>query len=191
MSADTTTVVVAILGVAGTLSSPLMTQWIAARTKQQEFNLQRQQRLEEREEMQRRAVLEERRSIYAALHTAARQYTQQLRAYLRMLAAGSVTADGRSELEKARQAYRDLYSEAQMILPDRVAEAAISLNEGLGRAYGVIRQLETGHDRVANVDGQARTIEEMQEYCRDTLYDLIGGLRQLMREDLGVAGSHN
>lgn len=168
-----------------------MTQWIAARTKQQEFTMQRQQRLEERDEAQRRRVFEERRSVYAALHTAARRYTQQLRAYLHMLATGSVAADSRSELEKARQAYRDLYSEGQMSFPDKVAEAAIVLNEALGRAYGIIRQLENGHELVANSDGQPGTIEEMQEYCRETLYDLIGKLRQLMREDLGVTGSHN
>jgi hypothetical protein len=47
-SADLTTVVVAVLGVAGTLSSPLLAQRTAARARQQEFSLQGQQRREER-----------------------------------------------------------------------------------------------------------------------------------------------
>lgn len=49
MSADWTTLAVAVLGVVGTLSSPLLGQRTAARAKEQEFNLQKQQRQEERE----------------------------------------------------------------------------------------------------------------------------------------------
>ena len=116
MSANLTTVLVAILGVIGTLSSPLLGQRIAARAKQQEFDLQRQQRLEERADAQRREAFEERRTMYARLNTAARRYTQQLRNYLRMLQDDVLTAEERDRLEKARQAYRDLYSDAQMIL---------------------------------------------------------------------------
>jgi hypothetical protein len=77
-----------------------------------------------------------------------------------------------------------------MILSDGVAEAAVALNEGLGNAYCIIRQLETGRDQVANADGQATTLEAMQEYCRESLYNLISQLRQLMREDLGVSSRH-
>jgi len=36
-----------------------------------------------------------------------------------MLHDDVLTADERDRLEKARQTYRDLYSDAQMILPDR------------------------------------------------------------------------
>jgi hypothetical protein len=180
MNADLTTVLVAILGVAGTLTSPLLVQWIAARAKRQEFELQHQERFEERAEAQRRRVFEERRSMYAGLNTAARQYTQELRAYLRMIAANAVNDEGRADLSKARQTYRDLYSDAQMILPDHVLDAAASVSEGLGQAYGMVKRLETG-------EPSAETIDIAQEYCRVTLYDLIIEVRQLMREDLGVS----
>lgn len=188
MNANLTTVLVAILGVAGTLTSPLLGQRIAARAKQQEFELQRQQRLEERAEAQQRRAFEERRSMYAGLNTAARQYTQELRAYLRMIAAHAITDEGRTDLSKARQTFRDLYSDAQMILPDKVLDAAASVSEGLGRAYGMVKRLEIGKPSTNPAEGPAETIDIAHEYCRVTLYDLIIEVRQLMREDLGVSG---
>jgi len=59
MNADLTTVLVAILGVIGTLSSPLLGQRIAARAKQQEFDLQRQDRLETRDAAHQREAFKE------------------------------------------------------------------------------------------------------------------------------------
>jgi hypothetical protein len=187
MNADLTTVVVAVLGVAGTLSSPLLAQRIAARAKQQEFDLQTQQRREERLDAERRTAFEERRSVYAGLNTTARQYNQALRAYLRLVAAETVTDEGRADLARARDAFRDLYSDAQMILPDRVLDAAATVSADLGEAYGVIRRLELGQPRDRAADNPAETIEFAHEFCRVTIYDRITDLRQLMREDLGVS----
>src|SRR5262249_46822045 len=79
LNADLTTVIVAVLGAAGTLSAPLLTQRIAARTRQQEYELQRDQRREDAAEGQRKEAFSERRTVYAKLNTAARQYTQELR----------------------------------------------------------------------------------------------------------------
>jgi len=186
MNADVTTVAVAVLGVAGTLSSPLLAQRIAARAKQQEFDQQRQQRLEERGEAHQRAALEERRSIYANLNTAARQYTRALRAYLRMISNNAITDDGRTELARARQTYGDVFSDAQMILPDKVMDAATAVNESLGAAYGMVRQLDETEPRPRS-GSSALAVETAQEFCRVTLYGVIADMRQLMREDLGVA----
>src|SRR5215472_5586990 len=97
------TLVVAVLGVAGTLSSPLLSQRIAARAKEQEFDLQRRQRQEEREAGRQQAEFEERRSMYARLNTAARRYQQALRAYVRAMADGAVTDKARAELADARE----------------------------------------------------------------------------------------
>lgn len=183
MSGVATTVVVAILGVIGTLVSPLLAQWTVARSRKLEFDLQDRQRRADREDARVAQALEERRSIYARLNTAARQYTQELRAYLRSISSDEVTDDGRSALAGARQAYRDLYSEAQMIMPDRVLEAAVLVNEGLAAAYGTARRLEASNSRDLEAE-----IKETQEYCRGKLYVLIADMRQVMREDLGVGG---
>lgn len=187
MNANLTTVLVAILGVVGTLSSPLLGQRIAARAKQQEFDMQRQQRLEARDDARQREAFEERRTMYAMLNTAARHYTQELRNYLRLVRDDAVTDEWRDRLEKARQTYRNLYSDAQMILPDQVLEAAVPVNTCLGDTYGMIKRLEAGKPRAETVQDPADTFELAHEYCRTTLYDLMDNLRQLMREDLGIS----
>jgi len=186
LNADFTTVVVAVLGVAGTLSAPLLTQRIAARTRQQEYELQRDQRREEAAEAQRKDAFSERRAVYAKLNTAARQYTQELRNYLRMIADSELTEQGRDSLAGARQAFRDVYSDAQMILPDRVLDGAAIVNASLGEAYGMIRRLAAGTGSAG--DGEAEeTIDQLHRFCSVTLYDHVGDLRQLMREDLGIS----
>ena len=187
MSADWTTLAVAVLGVAGTLSSPLLGQRIAARAKEQEFNLQRRQRQEEREAGRRQAEFEERRSIYARLNTAARQYQQALGFYVRAMVDDAVTDEARADLADARQGFRDLYSDAQMILPDKVLNAAMSVSASLGEAYGLIKRLEAGKPRIRPDAKQAETIEMAREYAYVTVYNQILELRQLMREDLGVS----
>ena len=187
MSADWTTLAVAVLGVAGTLSSPLLGQRIAARAKEQEFDLQRRQRQEEREVGRRQAEFEERRSIYARLNTAVRRYQQALGAYARAVADDAVADEARVELADARQSFRDLYSDAQMILPGKVLNAAISVSASLGEGYGMIKRLETGKPRIRADVNQAETMEMAREYTYATVYSQILELRQLMREDLGVS----
>jgi di/tripeptidase len=161
----------------------MLAQWMTARSKQLEFDLQDRQRRADREDARVAQALEERRSIYARLNTSARQYTQELRAYLRLISSDEVTDDGRSVLAGARQAYRDLYSEAQMIMPDGVLEAAALASEGLAAMYGTARRLDASHSQ-----GREAEIEAAREYCRGELYDLIANMRQVMREDLGVSG---
>lgn len=185
MNANLTTVLVAILAVVGTLSSPLLGQ----RVKKLEFDMQREERLETRDAAQQNEAFEERRTTYARLNTAARGYTQEIQAHLRMLRNDILTAEERDRLEKARQTYRDLYSYAQMILPDEVLKAAVPVNSCLGDTYGMIKRLEAGEPRAETADYPADTFEKAHERCSVTLYDLIDTLRRLMREDLGVSDS--
>jgi hypothetical protein len=188
MSAVWATLAVAVLGLAGTLLSPLIGQRIAARAKEQEFDLQRRQRQEEREAGQRQAEFEGRRSIYARLNTAARQYQQALGACARAMPDGAAIGEARAELADARQTFRDLYSDAQMILPDRVLQAAMSVSTSLGEAYGMIKRLEIGEPRIRPGVNQAETAEMAREFTHKTVYNQILELRRLMREDLGVSG---
>jgi hypothetical protein len=187
MSVDWITLAVAVLGVAGTLSSPLLGQRIAAQAKEQEFDLQRRQREEEREAGQKQARFEERRSIYARLNTAARQYQQALDACARAMMHDAVTEEAHAELAHTRQSFRDLYSEAQMILPDKVLNAATSVSASLGQAYGMIKRLEADQSRIRPELNQAETIEAARDYAHTTVYNQILELRRLMREDLGVS----
>jgi hypothetical protein len=187
MSADVATVVVAVLGAVGTLSSPLLTQWIGNRTKRQEFELEARRRQEDRHEDSRRSALRERRAIYAQLNTAARQYEQAIYEYLRVMLEAAPTPEQRAELTEARESFRELYSDAQMIIPDKVLAAAMEVSAGLGVAYGKARRLEERLSGGGAADDSKETIEAARAYCHDDVYGLIISLRRLMRQDLGVS----
>lgn len=187
MAADYTTLTVAILGVAGTLLSPLLVQRVADRAKRQDFDLQSRRRREDREVSQRQAALLERRSIYAALNTASRRYQQAIEDYLRMLPSGAALGEARKDLLEARSSFRELYSDAQMTLPDQVLDAAIAVSAVLGEAYGMLKRLETGQTRDESVLGPPESAELIRRYCKTNVYNQILQLRQAMRTDLGVS----
>lgn len=187
MAADYTTLTVAILGVAGTLLSPLLVQRVADRAKRQDFELQTRRRREDREAAQRQTALLERRSIYAKLNTASRRYQQAVEDYLRTLSSGGVLSEASADLVEARESFRELYSDAQMILPDEVLEAAMAVSAVLGDAYGMLRRLETGQARDESVLGPPETFELARRYCHTDVYNQILQLRQAMRSDLGVS----
>jgi hypothetical protein len=188
MSADVTTVVVAVLGAVGTLSSPLLTQWVGNRAKRQEFELEAQRRQEDRHEDSRRSALQERRAIYAHINTAARQYEQAIYQYLRLLSQAEPTPEQLAELTQARESFRELYSDAQMMIPDTVLAAAMDVSAGLGEAYGKARRLEQRLSGGGADDDPEETIASARAYCRGDVYRLIINLRELMRQDLGVSG---
>jgi type II secretory pathway pseudopilin PulG len=190
MSAEVTTLVVAVIGVAGTLLAPIFTHRMATRAKQLELGAAHQQRREERDEARHQQALADRQSMYASLNTAAQQYDQQLRACVRELADGGLGKEARAALEEERQAYRILYSRAQMVLSDKVMMEAEKVTQALGDAYGVVKRLDgrvTKAARLTAADGKAETIESARELSR-AVCPLIDDMRQLMREDLGVAG---
>lgn len=188
MSADVTTVVIAVLGAIGTLSSPLLTQWVGNRAKRQDFEFESQRRQEDRHEDSRRSVLQERRAIYAQLNTAARQYEQAIYEYLRVISEAAATPEQLAELTKARESFRELYSDAQMIIPDTVLAAAADVSAGLGQAYGRARRLERRSSGGGATTDPEDTIEAARAFCRGDVYRLIINLRRLMRLDLGVSG---
>jgi len=187
MSADVTTVVIAILGAIGTLSSPLLTQRIADRAKRQEFEFEIQRRRADQIEDDRRSAIQERRAIYAKLNTTARRYEQAIYHYLRVISEGPPHPDQEDELVAARETFRELYSDAQMVLPDHVLAAAMDMSYGLGQAYGKARRLEKSLHFGGPADDPGETVEAAREYCHGDVYQMIIRVRGLMREDLGVA----
>jgi hypothetical protein len=187
MSAVVATVVVAVVGAIGTLSSPLLTQWIGNRAKRQEFELEAQRRQEDRHEDSRRSLLQERRVIYAQLNTAARQYEQAIYEYLRVISEVAPAPEQLAELVAARKSFRELYSDAQMILPDQVLDSAMDVSAGLGEAYGKARRLERRPSAGGDAADLREAIQAARAYCHQDVYRLILDLRALMREDLGVS----
>ncbi len=165
---------VAVVGVVGTLVSALLTQRAAEHS-----------RIREQERVERaRARAEEageRRACCVALNAASRQYLAALTDQLHALARGEDARAVRQRLTEARDLHRDVYAEAQLLLPDAVLAAAGEVTHALGTLYGRLRRLDDGVPRPGDSLDAARG--EV-----DALWDQLRELRRGMRADLAAPG---
>ncbi|MFF4077869.1 hypothetical protein ACFYZN_00505 [Streptomyces sp. NPDC001777] len=179
MDSSTSQIIVAILGIGGTLASALLTQRRADRARARELEHARQLQQDEREYATHQAQLEARRTCYATLSAGTRDLANVMTKVLHALEKGEVTEDLRSDLDRARRDHRLRHSEAQMVLPDPVMAAASTANRHLGDLYGLLMRLDKG---AAEQGGSLGTAwESMNE-----LWDPLWKMRHLMRVDLGI-----
>ncbi|MEU6844235.1 hypothetical protein ABZ930_20440 [Streptomyces sp. NPDC046716] len=164
--------VVAVVGVLGTLLSALLTQRAADHSRRREHERAERARTRARE-------AEERRAGYVALNTASRQYLAALTDQVHTLLRGEDAPTVRQRLTEARDVHRDVYAEAQMRLPDTVLDLAGEVTHALGTVYGRLRRLDDGDPRPGDSLDVARA--EI-----DTLWERLRVLRRGMRSDLGV-----
>ncbi|MET9934221.1 MULTISPECIES: hypothetical protein [unclassified Streptomyces] len=171
---DTGAVLIAVVGVAGTLGAALLTQRGADRTKRRELALSRsiQEAREDREL---------RRQSYTDLHREARQLATALSRHLYVMRDRKVEDEEVRVLEEAKDAQRNRWSEAIMIAPGAVLAAAGEVNDELTRVYGQVKRLEQGNPRPGET---LQTAAEAQQ----ALWARIHAMSDAMRHDLGVAG---
>lgn len=167
MSNSVVALVVAIVGVVGTLTAAVLTQLFAMRA-------QRDQRREESSRM----TLKGRRDNCIALNVEARRFQQMLSSYL-LENRDSKSAD----LEQAWQALISCYSEARIILPDPVVQAAASAFGNLKSVYDKV--LEASSPAGSNALGPDERIELRQRVDKGNVMGAIRDLRQASREALG------
>lgn len=185
MSASVTTLLAAILAVAGTLTSPVLAQRYANRARLQEIESARQQRLDDHEEERRRTSLLERRQCYTSLHTAAWDFRRGLKNCL-------FDQDDSDYLEGTRQAYLASYRNSQMICSDAVLRAAVPAYDELTNAYGRVRQFlmtASGQPDLPQAARQERA--DLQRTLNTRVEQAIRHMRTAMRLDLGVTGEHH
>ncbi|WP_055600670.1 hypothetical protein [Streptomyces aureus] len=191
MGASWTALLIAVVGVAGTLGAALLTQSRADRTKRMELQAAAEQRREERghaEELLRaeqarqgqRESLERRRTCYITLNTAARQYLTEMTNHLHALGRGEGVAASLENLEAARLAYRDSYAESQMIVPNVVSRSSSAAKKRLNEAYGKLRKY------TADPATYAEELATMEADLHQEVWPYVGALKKTMREDLGV-----
>ncbi|WP_329278231.1 hypothetical protein [Streptomyces sp. NBC_00691] len=191
MGASWTALLIAMVGVAGTLGAALLTQSRADRTKRMELQAAAEQRREERghaEELLRaeqarqgqRESLERRRTCYIRLNTAARQYLTEMTNHLHALGRGEDDAASLENLEAARLAYRDSYAESQMIVPDVVSRSTSAAKQRLNEAYGKLRKY--AEDPAA----YAEELTTMKADLHKDVWPYVGAMKKAMRADLGV-----
>jgi hypothetical protein len=160
--------VTAVVGVFGTLSAPILGQFMTGR-QNREKNLA----------ADTRRKFEERRAAYTAMNRASREFDTVLKDALHRIRDGAYGDEERAEVESVRRAYRDRYAEIQMIVPQRVLDASRAVNFVLAEVDAAVKRL----DRKRQHDG------ETPEGVLADLKEADPGLRalsELMREDLGV-----
>ncbi|MFH8975503.1 hypothetical protein [Streptomyces sp. NPDC017890] len=182
---------IAMVGVAGTLGAALLTQNRADRTKRMELQAAAEQRREEHghaEEMLRAEQtrqrqlesLERRRACYITLNTSARQYLTAMTNYLHALQRGEDVSPRLTDLEAARLTYRDSYAESQMIAPEAVSRASSTAKKRLNAAYGRLRKYGSAPS------DHAEELANLEAEFREEVWPYLGELKQSMRADLGV-----
>ncbi|MFJ6565654.1 hypothetical protein ACIQMV_38625 [Streptomyces sp. NPDC091412] len=190
MGAGWTALLVAVVGVAGTLGASLLTQSRADRTKRMEVEAAAAQRREERDhaealqEAERDRVRAEqsvllRRTCYITLNTAARQYLTAQVDVLHALRNDTGIDDSLAQLEIRRTAMRESYAEAQMIAPRPVMDVAGVASRRLNAAYGELKRIAATTYRLAE------DLDAFEEGV-DRSWTHLSEMRQEMRSDLKV-----
>ncbi|MFI8849408.1 hypothetical protein [Streptomyces sp. 891-h] len=172
-------IVIAVLGVGGTLAAAVITQRGADRARACELEHTRRLQKDEREYATRQAQFEARRTCYATLSAGTRDLANVMAKVLHALEEGEVREELRSELDRARRDHRLRHAEAQMVLPDAVAATASTANRHLGELYGLLMRLDGGIAR------QGESLETAWESF-GKLWDPLWRMRHVMRVDLGI-----
>ncbi|MER8184527.1 hypothetical protein [Kitasatospora sp. NPDC094015] len=170
---------IAAVGVVGTLLSPVVTTRLSARLQRDQFAQQRALAGNARQEEERRTARAEKRACYVALNSASRRYRVVQLNYLHALEDGLLTEDGRRDMEDARRAHGAAVAEAQMTAAARVLDELEGVTTALSRSYRRIRAVESGHPEPDGSYPQLRA--ELL-----AMWDDWTALRAEMRSDLGV-----
>ncbi|MCH0565772.1 MULTISPECIES: hypothetical protein [unclassified Streptomyces] len=187
---------VAVVGVVGTLSAALVTQVRADRVKLMEIDSLRGQRAEDRAHDERMRALEladareqraashraearaRLRACYVAFNTAARHYQTAQISVLHGLRAGAGIDEHAEALEEARTAFRASYAEAQMLLPGPVLDAASAVSRRLNDDYGALKR--------SLVDAPCTPAPSECEERVQAAWAVLAELRRTMRRDLSI-----
>lgn len=179
MTSSTSTIVIAAVGVLGTLAGTIVSQLLSAHAKRADFEMQRLQRQEEYAHQKQETELANKRSCYIAMMASSRQYRMELINYLYMVKRQTVDSAARSDLENARRSGLASIGEVQLVATLKVLATIDPVNSGLARAYRAIKHLEGGEPEP---DG---SFEEINQFLTE-LFGKWSYMRQAMRQDLGI-----
>lgn len=172
---DWTNVAVASITVVGTLGGAIVSQVFAIRSKRIDAKVQRDNRAEELRELTRKEATDEKRAAYARLNTTAHSCRAAIRHHLDEKCGGR--APDLVKFEAAREALRDSYSHAQMVVSDRALDFASEVNHCL----------DIGHRAALELDeNDAVAVAALYRFVNDSLGFGVRLLRRAIREDLGI-----
>lgn len=179
VSADTSAVLIATVGVLGTLGAPIVSQWLATRTKRVDFEMRKSERLDDFRLTQGQTDAANKRACYIAFMVNARRYRLGVTNYLDKVKVGAVDKAERDELGAARRAYLESFAEIQLTASLQALAAIQPFNDGLSEAYRAAKQFENQGPKPGG------SVEEVKAFL-DKLWDQWNDMREAMRNDLGV-----
>jgi hypothetical protein len=161
-------IVIASVGVLGTLAGAAVNQLLSTRARRDDFALQRRQRQEDFK-----------LSCYIAMSTSSRSYRIELMNYLDKLNQETADDAARNVMEDARGTCLDSLGQVEFVATPEVRSTIKPINDGLSAAYRALNNLEMGKPQ------SGESCEEIKKYLKDlrTQWDLM---HEVMRQDLDM-----
>jgi hypothetical protein len=181
MSSAVISLVIAVVGVCGTLASAIFTQQLSQRARLRELEHTERLRLSEQETAEKQRKTDQLRSCYVQLNANDRNYRDAMLAYAYALKAGSPGEAEAGDVATARRAQRDARAEAQMIVSEEVLDTEGRVNARLTMAYRRLQQIQ----RESDASVREALLEEVIKLL-DGIISLLSRARVTMRMDLGV-----
>jgi hypothetical protein len=179
MDASITALLIAVVGVFGTLFAPIVSQRLSARARREEFELQRLHRQEEYDRERQQEIFVNKRNCYIEIISAARRYRLELMNHLYEVNRGTVDYAASARLEEARLAFGTSFAQAQLTGTLAVLEAVEPIRKGMSDSYQSIKNLEEG------APNPGESFEEVRDFLLG-LWDEWPRLHTAIRVDLGV-----
>ncbi|MGV9339110.1 hypothetical protein [Streptomyces sp. NPDC003688] len=175
MSGAIISLIIAIVGVGGTLASTVITQVLVQRTESQRANREERIRTAEQRTSEEQRRIDQLRGCYVQLNAHDRHYRDAMLAYAYALKSGSADAEA-AEVSSARRAQRDTRAEAQLVASDAVLQVESHVNAQLTVAYRRLMGVAGQPDSSARQTQLSRVIELL-----DSIIAQQGHMRALMR----------
>ncbi|MEU6554635.1 hypothetical protein ABZ915_30830 [Streptomyces sp. NPDC046915] len=178
MSSGTFSVIVASVGVFGTLASAVITQVLAQRAESARSEREKQVRIAEQRASEDQRKIDQLRNCYVQLNANDRYYRDAMLAYAYALKSGSADAEA-AEVNTARRAQRDTRAEAQLVASDAVLKIESRVNAQLTTAYRDLMDAAGESDSSARQAKLSRVIPRL-----NSLTAQQGHVRALMRVEV-------
>ncbi|MFJ7136988.1 hypothetical protein [Streptomyces fungicidicus] len=175
MSDGTISVIVASVGVFGTLASAVITQVLTQRAESQRSERGERVRISEQQAAEDQRKVDQLRSCYVQLNANDRYYRDAMLAYAHALKSGSVDAEA-AEVNTARRAQRDTRAEAQLMASDAVLQIESRVNAQLTTAYRHLMEVAGEPDSSRRQERLNHVIELLKSLTAQQ-----GHVRALMR----------
>jgi hypothetical protein len=179
MNTGTGAILIAVVGVLGTLTASIVTQGLAARSRREDFELQRAEREESRRHEQDQLDLSTKRSSYVAFLASGRRFRHEITNYLYTAKRDALDNVARTELEEARRAYVLSYAEVQISASLSVLALTEQFNRGLANVYRIAK-------RLGDKEPEPGESIEKAEHLLQELWTSWDDMRGAMRNDLGI-----